>query len=70
MGRGRRPPTQWRSPHLTARPPLRSPEPRRYQHEGVTEAEWRSGAKLRPYIYDALKVSERGAQREREGGRK
>jgi hypothetical protein len=53
------------APQLTPRPPLRSPEPRRYQHEGVTEAEWRSGAKLRPYIYDALKVSERGAQGER-----
>jgi hypothetical protein len=27
-----------------------------YQHEGVTEAEWRSGAKLRPYIFDAIKL--------------
>jgi len=27
-----------------------------YQHEGVTEAEWRSGAKLRPYIFDAIKI--------------
>jgi hypothetical protein len=27
-----------------------------YQHEGVTEAQWRSGAKLRPYIFDAIKL--------------
>ena len=27
-----------------------------YQHEGVTEEEWRSGAKLRPYIFDAVKL--------------
>lgn len=27
-----------------------------YQHEGVLEHEWRSGAKLRPYIFDAIKL--------------
>ena len=27
-----------------------------YQHEGVTEAEWRTGAKLRPYIFDAIRL--------------
>ena len=27
-----------------------------YQHEGVSEAEWRSGAKLRPYIFDAIRL--------------
>ena len=27
-----------------------------YQHEGVTEEEWRSGAKLRPYIFDAIRL--------------
>lgn len=25
-----------------------------YQHEGVTEADWRGGFKLRPYIFDAI----------------
>lgn len=29
---------------------------RRYQHEGVKEYEWRSGYKLRPYIFDAIKL--------------
>ena len=28
----------------------------RYQHEGVKEHEWRSGHKLRPYIFDAIKL--------------
>lgn len=27
-----------------------------YQHEGVKEHEWRSGLKLRPYIFDAIKL--------------
>lgn len=27
-----------------------------YQHEGVSEADWRSGHKLRPYIFDAIKL--------------
>lgn len=27
-----------------------------YQHEGVAEHEWRSGAKLRPYIFDAIRL--------------
>ena len=27
-----------------------------YQHDGVTEAEWRTGAKLRPYIFDAIRL--------------
>ena len=25
-----------------------------YQHEGVTEAQWRGGSALRPYIFDAI----------------
>lgn len=25
-----------------------------YQHEGVTEAQWRKGTALRPYIFDAI----------------
>ena len=27
-----------------------------YQHRNVTEAQWRSGEKLRPYIYDAVRL--------------
>jgi protein-tyrosine phosphatase len=27
-----------------------------YQHEGVTESQWRSGEKLRPYIFDAIRL--------------
>jgi hypothetical protein len=27
-----------------------------YQHEGVTETQWRSGEKLRPYIFDAIRL--------------
>ena len=27
-----------------------------YQHEGVTEAQWRSGTSLRPYIFDAISL--------------
>jgi hypothetical protein len=27
-----------------------------YQHEGVRDFEWRSGLKLRPYIFDAIKL--------------
>lgn len=29
---------------------------RRYEHEGVKEFEWRAGYKLRPYIFDAIKL--------------
>jgi hypothetical protein len=28
----------------------------RYQHDGVKEFEWRTGVKLRPYIFDAIKL--------------
>ena len=28
----------------------------RYQHEGVREFEWRAGYKLRPYIFDAIRL--------------
>jgi hypothetical protein len=27
-----------------------------YEHHGVTEEMWRSGQKLRPYIYDAVQI--------------
>lgn len=27
-----------------------------YEHNGVSEAEWRSGVKLRPYIFDAARL--------------
>lgn len=38
---------------LTAKPcPLQA----EYQHEGVREAEWRAGIKLRPYIFDAIRL--------------
>ena len=38
--------------HTTTTPP----PSRRYQHERVHEWEWREGRKLRPYIYDAIKL--------------
>ena len=39
-----------------------------YQHEGVSESDWRMGFKLRPYIFDAARIIARmdlpsGAQR-------
>ena len=27
-----------------------------YQHDGVSEVDWREGRKLRPYIFDAIKI--------------
>ena len=37
-------------------PPTHHPMHCRYQHEGVKEVEWRSGAKMRPYIFEAIKL--------------